>query len=482
YPAAINKLIEVIPGERTSVETLETASELCWKLGKIPIRAKDAPGFAVNRFFVPFLNESCKILGEGISNIPTIEHAAKEVFGIKLGPFELMNATGVAIAYHSEEALYKALGEFYKPAKALRMQFESNQKWNLEGDINEAQVEIIKKRFLGLIFNIVCQIADEGIATREDIDRGATVGLRWKAGPFAMMNSIGIQTAYELAVEFAEKQGIKLQESLERQAKSGLPWDIRSVKFEKKDGIGIIVISRAEALNALNTRVLSDLKTTLAELKEDKSTNVVIITGEGTAFVAGADIAEMIEKTPLSAREFTQLGQATLKQIENLDKVVIAAVNGPALGGGCELALACDIIIASEDAKFGLPEVGLGIHPGFGGTQRLPRLIGRNKAKELIFTGEIIDAKEAERIGLVNKIVPAEKLMEETMKLSKKIASKAPVAVRLAKSAINIGLEAPLEQALAYELETACLTFSTKDKVEGMKAFMEKRKPEFKGE
>ncbi|MDI6888060.1 MAG: enoyl-CoA hydratase-related protein [Candidatus Thermoplasmatota archaeon] len=241
-------------------------------------------------------------------------------------------------------------------------------------------------------------------------------------------------------------------------------------------------MSRAEALNALNTRVLSDLKTTLAELKKDKSTNIVIITGEGTAFVAGADIAEMIEKTQLSAREFTQLGQATLKQIENLDKVVIAAVNGPALGGGCELALACDIIIASEDAKFGLPEVGLGIHPGFGGTQRLPRLIGRNKAKELIFTGEIIDAKEAERIGLVNKIVPAEKLMEETMKLSKKIASKAPVAIRLAKSAINIGLEAPLEQALAYELETACLTFSTKDKVEGMKAFIEKRKPEFKGE
>jgi enoyl-CoA hydratase len=169
------------------------------------------------------------------------------------------------------------------------------------------------------------------------------------------------------------------------------------------------------------------------------------------------------------------------KQLDDLDKPVIAAVNGFALGGGCELALACDMIIASEKAKIGLPEVSLGIHPGFGGTQRLPRLIGSARAKELIFTGDMINAQEAERIGLVNKVVESDKLLEEAKGLGGKILERGPVAIKMAKSAINRGIEMNLDDGLAYEIETVALTFTTEDKSEGMNAFIEKRKPEFKG-
>jgi enoyl-CoA hydratase len=234
-------------------------------------------------------------------------------------------------------------------------------------------------------------------------------------------------------------------------------------------------------MNALNSKVLSDLKDVIEDIEKDEEIYAVIITGEGKAFVAGADIKEMMAKDPISAREFTYLGQRVLRSIETMDKPVIAAVNGVALGGGCELALACDIIIASERARLGFPEVGLGIHPGFGGTQRLPRLIGRARAKELIFTADILNAKDAERIGLVNRMVAHGQLMKEAQTTARKITSKAPIAIRLAKSAINRGCEMDLETGLAYEVESVSNAFATKDSKEGMKAFTERRKPEFEG-
>jgi len=217
-------------------------------------------------------------------------------------------------------------------------------------------------------------------------------------------------------------------------------------------------------------------------LAQDSDVGIVIITGAGEkAFVAGADIKEMKDMSPLEARNFMHFGQGVFNDIENLPKPTIAAVNGFALGGGCELALSCDMIIASEKAKFGLPEVTLGIHPGFGGTQRLPRLIGSAKAKELIFTGKMIDANEALRIGLVNKVVPPENLMDVAKALAQKILKNGQLAIRLVKSAINAGLNVPLEKGLAYEAVTQGLAFTTEDKNEGLEAFLEKRKPNFKG-
>ena len=347
--------------------------------------------------------------------------------------------------------------------------------------MNIGKLDELGNRFLGVLFTIALQLVEEGVATKEAVERGATVGLRWKSGPFTMMNEIGLDKTMQIVKRFTMTSGLKVPESLVRQVESKKTWYLKSVQTSREGMQGIITIDRPESLNALNSKVLLELDEAVKEMAMDDSVKVVVVTGEGSAFVAGADIKEMIAKSPLDARQFTQLGQGVLKRLEDMEKVSIAAVNGYALGGGLELALSCDMILAADNARLGLPEVTLGIHPGFGGTQRLPRQIGKAKAKELIFTGQTIDAKEAERIGLVNKTVPREMLYEEVRKLAERIAENGPVAVKLAKAAVNKGTEVDLTTGLAYEVETISLCFSTEDKKEGMGAFIDKKKPQFKG-
>lgn len=251
--------------------------------------------------------------------------------------------------------------------------------------------------------------------------------------------------------------------------------------IEKQERICMVRINNPEALNALNTKILVELSQAFDEIAADADTDVVILTGEGRAFVAGADIAEMSVLKADEGKRFGRLGADVFRKIELLDKPVIAAVNGYALGGGCELAMACDIRIASVKARFGQPEVGLGITPGFSGTQRLPRLVGLGKAKELIYTAAVIHAEEACRIGLVNKVVEPEELMNECLAMASAIASKAQLAVRYAKEAINRGIETDIETGIDIETGLFGLCFATADQKEGMEAFLWKRKPEFKG-
>lgn len=250
---------------------------------------------------------------------------------------------------------------------------------------------------------------------------------------------------------------------------------------ERQDGIGVIRINHPDALNALNTLVLSELGKAFDAFAADESVEVVVITGEGRAFVAGADITEMSAMTAQEGKAFGRLGADVFRKIEMMPQPVIAAVNGFALGGGCELAMACDIRIASSKAKFGQPEVGLGITPGFSGTQRLPRLVGLGKAKELIYTAAVIPADEACRIGLVNRVVEPGALMDEALALAAAIASKARLAVRYAKEAINRGIETDIETGIDMETSLFGLCFATHDQKEGMAAFLQKRKPDFTG-
>ncbi|MEM4728890.1 MAG: enoyl-CoA hydratase-related protein [Thermoplasmata archaeon] len=255
-----------------------------------------------------------------------------------------------------------------------------------------------------------------------------------------------------------------------------------NIVVSKEDGIGILTINRPKSLNALNTATLRELAAALEELERDEGVRVIIITGAGDrAFVAGADISEMSGFGPMEAEAFASLGQQVMMKIQRWPKPVIAAINGFALGGGCELALACDIRIASEKARFGQPEVKLGVPPGFGGTQRLARLIGPGKAKEWILSGDMYDAAEALRIGLVERVVPPDRLMEEARKLAATIASRGQIAVKLAKLCIDRGLDMDLESGCALEKQSFSLCFSTQDRVEGMKAFLEKREPKFIG-
>ena len=256
----------------------------------------------------------------------------------------------------------------------------------------------------------------------------------------------------------------------------------RNVLFEKEDSIGLLTINRPQVLNALNRETMTEISQVVGKTATDPEVAVLIITGAGEkSFVAGADISEMRTLSALEGRAWSKFSQATFNAIENLPQPVIAAVNGYALGGGCELAMSCDIRIASDKAKFGQPEVLLGVVAAFAGTQRLPRLVGKGRAKELLFTGDQIDAAEACRIGLVNKVVPAGELLTAAKELAAKIISRGPVAVQLCKAAVNEGLDMDLESAQAYEAEVFGLCFATADQKEGMNAFVEKRPAKFTG-
>lgn len=254
----------------------------------------------------------------------------------------------------------------------------------------------------------------------------------------------------------------------------------KNIILENEGGLAILKVNRPQALNALNSETLQEIKAAVFEVKDDEAIQALIITGAGDkAFVAGADISFMENLSAVEGRYFGLLGQDVFTTIENLEKPVIAAVNGFALGGGCELALACDIRLASQKAVFGQPEVSLGITPGFGGTQRLPRIIGEGRAKELIFSARSINAQEAYRIGLVNQVYPPESLLEEAKKLAQTITANAPLAVRFSKAAINKGMQTDIDTALAIEADLFGLCFSTQDQKEGMNAFVNKRKPAF---
>ncbi len=254
-----------------------------------------------------------------------------------------------------------------------------------------------------------------------------------------------------------------------------------NIKTENKDGILIVTIDRPKVLNALNAQTVEEIGRAFAAAREDAAVKCVILTGAGEkAFVAGADINELAQMTPITGKATSEKGQRILSSIERFPKPVIAAINGFALGGGCELALACHIRIASEKAQLGLPEVTLGIIPGYGGTQRMARLLGKGKALELILTGDRIGAAEAERIGLVNRVVPADQLMSTSEEMARKMASRGPLALRAAIEAIMSGSEMPFEEGQFLEATLFGLLASTEDMKEGMGAFLEKRAAEFK--
>ena len=252
--------------------------------------------------------------------------------------------------------------------------------------------------------------------------------------------------------------------------------------FEKKGKVAYITFNRPKALNAMNAEVVGELDSILADLEQDDSIWAVIVTGAGKAFVAGADIAAMRDYTPAQGRAFNLGAQQVLNRLENLPKPVVCAINGFALGGGLEVAMACDIRIISETAKVGQPEVALGIFPGWGGTQRLPRLVNVGNAKYYIFTGEHIPAQKALELGIVQEVVAPDKLMERAEQIVAKILEQAPIAVRMAKRTINEGMNMGLIPAISFDSETFATVFTTKDRVNGMTAFLNKEKPQFENQ
>jgi enoyl-CoA hydratase/3-hydroxyacyl-CoA dehydrogenase len=485
YPAAINRLVEVVSGPGTSSRTLDGLVDFSYQLRKIPVKVKDSAGFCVNRFFVPYLNEATRIWEEGLADLPTIEAAANHLLGTTLGPFQLMNVTGIPIAFHSATSLAQAFGDFYAPSAALKAQFESRAKWGaLDGPVEEARVRPVQRRLEGVIYGIAARLVEEGVATPEESDRAAVVGLKWAVGPFTLMGKAGMDDALRAVEKIHERWGASFPIAKElrlRGERHEALWPLSHVQLRKEPPLAWVLLDRPEVLNALNSKVLAQLEGALQEAASDPEVRVVLLAGSSRVFAAGADIAEMASKTAFQGREFTFLGQRVAHTLETLSKPVIAVVEGYALGGGLELALAADFILAAEGTQMALPEVSLGIHPGFGGTQRLVRLIGRARTKLLVESGLPILAEEAEKWGLVARVHPAAVLKDEAQKMALAIASRAPLAVAMARRVIDRGADADLETALQLEGESASLTFATEDQKEGMRAYLERRPPQFKG-
>jgi enoyl-CoA hydratase / 3-hydroxyacyl-CoA dehydrogenase len=410
YHAAKNRLVEIIPGEKTSLETIDAVKAFSFVSGKDAIICKDSNGFVVNRFFVPWLNESVRLLEENIANIATIDDVCMQVFGIGMGPFALMNATGVPVAYHAEKTLEK-FGNLYTVAKKLKEQALAKQNWDLAGAVSkdEGIRKAVADRMLGVVFLVCSELLDEKVCSAADINKGAKIGLRWRKGPIELMQLMKEQSVRALIVITAERYSMNVPVSI-----GNAYWYIDFVTLAKKGNIAILTMDRPEDLNALNELTMKQLDGQFTLAENDKSIETIFITGSGKAFVAGADIKYFIKNIKSNnladIRKFTAYGQSVFNKIDKSTKKVVAVLNGLALGGGLELALCADIILALPKAQLAFPETGIGIYPGLGGTQRSAKKIGKGLSKYLIHTGKMLAAKDALEIGIVDQIITVDEM------------------------------------------------------------------------
>jgi enoyl-CoA hydratase / 3-hydroxyacyl-CoA dehydrogenase len=535
YHPAKNRLLEVIPHDGTSTATLEKAVLAAKLHGKTAIVVKDAPGFAVNRFFVPFLNEAVRLLEEGAANIATIEEGAKRGFKIGMGPFELMNVTGVPIAMHSATTLGNEIGPFYAPAQMLKDQVAKGENWSLTGEVDESRVQAVIDRLYGVCLGVAAALVDEGVASMEDTDRGAKIGLRWGLGPFELINKIGVAQTCELVEAVSARYpDFKVPSLLLNQRDKAAPFEFRIVDLDVRGDIAYITINRPEAMNALNEVTVEQLGVRFAEAQADPKVKAIVLQGAGKAFVAGADIRFFISKIKSDRIsdivDFTRKGHELLLAIENSPKPTIALLDGLSLGGGSELALACQAIVATPAGSMGFPETGIGIYPGLGGMLRLARRIGPEMAKYYIFTGDVLSAGKAHALGIVTRLVdpgevernvrgladsgvpdknrphrsadadralvelfssqnvdnlisgkpPQNADPELAAKISKKISYKAPLAVKAVNDIIDRQIGLPVPSAIEIELGGLHDIFASEDALEGLSS-LGRRRPVFKG-
>lgn len=546
YHPAKNRLVEVIPADASSEDTISRVVQYCKQLGKVVIVCKDKPGFVVNRFFVPWLNEACLLMQEGHGTPAQIDAVARKSFNIGMGPFALMNLTGPPIALHSTDYLAQQLNTpRYKGAQNLRDLVDQNAMWEI-GDEEECEEDlacIIRERLLGSVFSISSQIVEEEICSMEDVDRGAKVGLRWALGPFELMNEFGIDEAYRMAKSYSElhsdDSGFKLPQFLQIKAETGNPWMFEFVDAEIKNGIATVNINRPEAMNALNGTVVEQLGALVDNLNKDSTIHTIVLEGAGKAFVAGADVKFFVDRLDENAfpkiYEFTAEGHNVLAKIENSPKTTIALTTGLALGGGLELALSCDYRIGTRRTQFRFPETSIGIYPGLGGTQRTTRICGVNAARWAILAGNWIGPKQAEDLGLITHLVdpadvektienignqgkptnkytgtpvrmseavqaavqfysdenmnlimtgqiPEESVEDYASRQIKQISRTAPIALRMASDLIDIAASTNLEEGLAAELENLEDIFATKDAYEGLSSLIQGRRPNYNNE
>ncbi|MEZ5547941.1 MAG: 3-hydroxyacyl-CoA dehydrogenase NAD-binding domain-containing protein [Pseudomonadales bacterium] len=523
YHAAKNKLIEIIPGQNTVAAKVAQLTDFYYAKDKAPIVVADVDGFAVNRFFVPWLNEATRLWEEGLGSIAFIDSVAMRLFNIGMGPFALMNATGVPIAMHSARTLADRFGPMYAPSIALKDQVAKAVDWDCSSTLSKVDDEQqVSDRLLAMSLGVAAQLVSEGVASATDTDLGARLGLRWPLGPFEVMNQLGVAKSQEIITRVFARWDQPLPKIFSAIDESK-GFTIEHVKAHVIGATGLIEFNRPDAMNALNPAVVDCLAKAFATLDSDPAIEKIILFGRGKAFVAGADIkffVDNIEQQNLQLTyDFTVAGQSLLSKIANSSKQTIAFLDGLALGGGLELALACDNRIATQRLAVAFPETGIGIYPGLGGTQRTPRLIGKGLAKYLIATGAMVNAETALGYGLVDAIAAEANSLEEIaalvvskqsapamaieeqaferfdgelsselfadpmfQKYEKVLRRKAPLALKKSMQLIDQGAELPLDRALQLELDGLFDIFSSKDAYVGLTGIITGKPAVFIGE
>jgi len=542
YHPAKNRLVEVIPSELSSDDTVTRVEQYCKMLGKVVIVCKDRPGFVVNRFFVPWLNEACLLLEEGLGTTAQIDAVACSAFDIGMGPFALMNLTGPPIALHSTNYLAEQLSTpRYTGAQSLEDLVEAGVMWEIDEDTecDAESAKIISERLLGQVFAVCSQIVAEEICSMEDVDRGAKVGLRWMNGPFEIMNAIGIDEAYRMASAYADLAAFDLPPFFGIKAETGHHWGFNFVDVVQTGGIATVQLNRPEAMNALNETLVAQLGAVLDDLNADNSVTTIVLEGAGKAFVAGADVKFFVDKIRADSfsdiYDFTANGHGVLNKLENSPKTTIALTTGLALGGGLELALACDHRIGTRRSQFRFPETSIGIYPGLGGTQRTVRICGIEVARWAVLAGNFVDSKTAHAVGILTHLVEPAEVSDTVEAIStsgkpknkypgvprdadhpvaafanafysdenmvgllngscpdgfdaedrnvgrqlKSLSRVAPIAMRMANELLDGAVQTgdDLDAGLALELSNLKDVFSTADALEGLSALIEGRRP-----
>lgn len=545
YHPAKNRLVEVIPAQATSASTVEKVVQYCKMLGKVVIVCADRPGFVVNRFFVPWLNEACLLLEEGAATTAQIDAIACKAFRIGLGPFGLMNLTGPPIALHSTDYLAEQLNTpRYVGAQNLRDLVANNEQWVIDDhhEYSKEQYTMVAERLLGVVFGVAAQIVDEEVCTMEDVDRGAKVGLRWARGPFELMNRLGVGEAVRMAQAYAQTAGEGWHVPDFMVAQGDQNWNFSYVDSHVDNGVATLTINRPEAMNALNVTVVEQLTSAVSAANADENVHTIVLDGAGKAFVAGADVKFFVDKIRADAipdiYDFTAEGHELLDAIEASSKTTVALTTGLALGGGLELALACDYRIGTRRTQFRFPETSIGIYPGLGGSQRPARICGIPVARWAVLAGNFMTAQVAHDLGLVTHLVDVAEVDSKVASLAalgkpnnkypgapanaessvvkfaqaffsdtnmpaliagkcpenfdaddktvsrqlKSLSYTAPIGLRMASDLIDATATTDLSTGLKMELDGLDTIFSTKDALEGLSALIENRRPTYVNE